>query len=313
MFKGKLVKFFSGEFCIILCAVLWGCISIFTLPLQEKGFSSIDITFVRSLLSAVVIGLFILIKDKSLFKISLRDIPLMIFLGIGCFMTVCLLYTLSIEENGSSAAAMLMYTSPIWAVVMSRFIFKEKITGIKLISLAGVVGGCAMLSFGGETVLSVKGILIGLTTGVSLALYGIFNKISDKKYSAETTIFYVFLFSTVGSFFISSAWNFPAKVIANPSSIPYFIGLSVLSTAIAYLFYSIGLKTVSAGKASMLSALEIVVATIVGIVVYSINAGILGYIGIAVTLFSLILLEIGDTMHAKKHGYEKNSKCNCQL
>ena len=69
-------------------------------------------------------------------------------------------------------------------------------------------------------------------------------------------------------------------MIANPSSIPYFIGLSVLSTAIAYLFYSIGLKTVSAGKASMLSALEIVVATIVGIVVYSVNAGILGYIGL---------------------------------
>lgn len=287
----KTTQFFHGEFCIILCAVLWGCISLFTVPLQKKGFLPIHITFVRSLLSAAVIGIFILIKDVKLFKISLRDLPLVIFLGTGCFMTVCLLYTVSIEKNGSSAAAMLMYTAPVWTVIISRFVFKEKITVVKLISLSGVVCGCATLSFGGTINLTVKGVLTGLTTGIFLALYGIFNKISNKKYAAETTVFYAFLFSALGSLFISPAWGYPATTSLSPACIPYFLGLAVLSTAIAYLLYSIGVKTVSAGKASMLSALEIVVATIVGIAVYGANVGVLGYSGIAITVLSLILLE----------------------
>ena len=293
-------KFFQGEFCIILCAVLWGCISLFTLPLQKKGFLPIHITFVRSLSAAVVIGIFILIKDVKLFKISLRDLPLVIFLGTGCFMTVCLLYTVSIEKNGSSVAAMLMYTSPIWTVIISKFVFKEKITVVKLISLLGVVGGCTMLSFGGKINLTVKGILTGLATGVFLALYGICNKISNKKYAAETTVFYAFLFSAIGSLFISPAWGYPATISPDHACITYFLGLAVLSTAIAYLLYSIGVKTVSADKASMLSALEIIVATIIGIAVYSVNIGVLGYAGIAITVLSLILLESNDAMRKKR-------------
>ena len=78
------------------------------------------------------------------------------------------------------------------------------------------------------------------------------------------------------------------------------MGLSVLSTALAYLLYSTGLKTVSAGKASMISTLEIIVATIVGIVVFGVNMGIWGYIGISLTIVSLFFLEISDTIRNNK-------------
>ena len=138
----------------------------------------------RSVISALFLGVFIFIKDKTMFKVSLKDLPFIVFMGVGCFMTVCLLYTISIKENGSSVAAMLMYTSPIWTVIISRFLFNEKITLVKALALIGVLGGCALLSFGGELRLSVKGLLVGLATGVFLALYGVCGKAADKKYSA---------------------------------------------------------------------------------------------------------------------------------
>ena len=212
MKKSNIKRFFKGEIYIIITAVLWGFISVFTLPLNDAGFSSAEITFVRSVLAAVFLGAVLLFKDKKLFKVSVRDIPMLMFLGIACFMTVCLLYTISIEENGSSVAVMLMYTSPIWTVVMSRFIFKEKITPYKVVALIGILCGCALLSFGGTVNITVKGLLIGLATGLFLALYVVFGKKAGKNYSAETVTFYVFLFSGVAAFFVCRGWYIPAKI-----------------------------------------------------------------------------------------------------
>ena len=304
------IKKFSGELFIIACAGLWGMISLFSLPLNDLGFSSVEITCIRSLFATVFLGIYAFFKDRKLFHVALKDLPFLAFIGIGCFLTVCIFYTLSIEENGSSVAAMLMYTSPVWTVFISRFVFKEKITLVKLIALVGVPGGCAMLSFGGELHITVKGLFIGLATGLFLALYGICGKIAGRKYSAETVTFYVFMFSTLAGFFISSAWRLPVKIAANPICLAYFAGLAGLSTAIAYLFYSAGLKTISAGKASMISTLEIIVATIIGTTVFGITIGILGYFGIATTILSLILLEIGDLKHLKNEDLKNNVTVN---
>ena len=300
MINGRVKAFFFGEFFIILTAALWGIISLFSRPLNALGFSSAEITFMRSLLSVVFLGIFLLITNEKLFIVSLRDIPLLIFLGIGCFMTVCLLYTLSIEENGSSVAAMLEYTSPIWTVILSRIIFKEKITIVKVIALVGVLGGCAMLSFGGGIRLSVKGLLYGFGTGLFLAFYGVFSKIAGRKYSSETVTFYMFLFSALGAFFVSAAWNIPIKIANAPISIWYFIGFAAFPTILAYVLYTVGLKTVSAGKASMLSTVEIIVATIVGLVVFNDDVGVIGYIGMVVTVLSLVFLELGDKRSKRK-------------
>lgn len=304
------IKKFAGELFIIACAGLWGMISLFSLPLNDLGFSSVEITCIRSLFATVFLGIYILFKNRKLFRAALKDLPLLAFIGIGCFLTVCIFYTRSIEENGSSVAAMLMYTSPVWTVFISRFVFKEKITLVKLITLAGVLGGCAMLSFGGKLHITVKGLFIGLATGLFLALYGIGGKIAGKKYSAETVTFYVFLFSSIAGFFVASAWNLPIKVAEQPISLVYFTGLAGLSTAIAYLFYSAGLKTISAGKASMLSTLEIIVATVFGITVFGVNVGIIGYVGIATTILSLVLLEIGDLKHLKNEDLKNNVTVN---
>ena len=294
MLNSKVKSFFVGEFLILTAGVLWGIISIFSRPLNSLGFSAAEITFVRSILSVFFLGIFLFVKNDKLFKISPRDLPLMLFLGVGCFMMVCLLYTFSIEYNGSSVAAMLEYTSPVWAVILSRIIFKEKVTLVKVVALVGVLGGCAMLSFGGEITLSAKGLIIGLATGLALAFYGVMSKVAARKYSAETITFYMFLFSTIGAFFISKGWNIPKKVAAEPISIWYFIGFAALPTTLAYIVYTVGLKTVSAGKASMLSTVEIIVATVVGLAVFGDDIGVLGYIGMVVTVLSLVFLQLGD-------------------
>ena len=60
----------------------------------------------------------------------------------------------------------------------------------------------------------------------------------------------------------------------------------------------------------MISTLEIIVATIIGTAVFYITIGVLGYFGIATTILSLILLEIGDLKHIKNEVLKNNVTVN---
>ena len=80
-----------GIVLIVVAAVFWGTMGIFVRKLSEYGFGSIQIVTIRLTLAALVFSVILLIKDRSGFKISPKDIPLFLGLGFGSilFFTVC--------------------------------------------------------------------------------------------------------------------------------------------------------------------------------------------------------------------------------
>ena len=284
MKNNNFLKNRGGELLVLSAAVLWGAVSLFTLPLNERGFSSVQITFIRSVIAATFIAIYFLIKDVRLFKVSLRDVPVLFCTGAVGFFLLLALYAASIEEN----------TSPLWTVILASMIFKEKITWLKIFSLAGLLTGCFLVSFAGEIKITGKGFLYGVLSGLFQSFYTIFGKMSRKRCSAETTAFYTFLFAAAISVFFAKPDKLISLFAAKPDSILLFLELGVFSTAIAYFLYMAGLKTVPAGKAGMISIIELVVATIVGVIVFKNKLGVTGYIGIAITVCSLILLEVSS-------------------
>ena len=121
--------FFS--FCVIAAGILWGTMSIFVRSLSELGFSSKQIMLMRSLLASGILAAVIALKNSALFKIHLCDI--WIFIGSGilsmAFFSVC--YFSTIIECGASVAVVLLYTSPVFVLILSAIFFKEKITFFK--------------------------------------------------------------------------------------------------------------------------------------------------------------------------------------
>ena len=107
-----------GPLLIILAGCFWGSMGIFVRRLTDFGFSSVQIVSIRVTLAALFFCILLLIKDRSGFRISLRDIPLFLGLGFGSilFFTVC--YFTAITMMPLSTAAILLYTSPIWILLM---------------------------------------------------------------------------------------------------------------------------------------------------------------------------------------------------
>ena len=281
-----------GELFVLLAAALWGSISLMVRPLNALGFSSLQITCVRAVLATLIIGVFLLIKDRSLFKVKLKHIPIFLGSGVISFLFFNYCYMSSIEQNSVSVAAILLYTSPVWVTVFSAIIFKEKVTVYKIIALVVALGGAVMLSFSGTLKITGLGVLFGIGSGLGYALYSVFGKIAAKYYKPETTTFYTFLFAAIFAIPVCRVWEIPSLIGNNTISLAYFAGVTVFATVLPYIFYTLGLTLIPAGKAGIIAIAEPVVAAIVGWIAYGEALGVLGIIGILVVVFALVFMEI---------------------
>ena len=282
-----------GPALIILAACFWGSMGIFVRKLSTYGFSSIQIVAIRVTLAALVFCVLLLVKDPGGFRISLRDIPLFLGLGFGSilFFTVC--YFTAITMMPLSTAAILLYTSPIWIMLMSVLFFREKLTARKLLALVLAFAGCVLVSGVSGGGMTAAGLLIGLGSGIGYGLYSILGTIALRRYSPYTVTTYTFLFAAAGSWLVCSPADMISKFSAadNLAGLLLFCCLTGLITAvIPFLAYTLGLRTVEASRAGILATIEPLVATLVGILFFSESLTLLSGLGIVLILAAVILL-----------------------
>ncbi len=284
-----------GIILIILAGCFWGSMGIFVRKLGTYGFSAIQIVSIRISLAALIFSLVLLIKDRRGFRISIKDIPLFLGLGFGSilFFTVC--YFTAITMMSLSTAAILLYTSPVWIMLMSIFFFHEKLDRRKLIALLLAFGGCVLVSGISGEGMTVTGLLIGLGSGIGYGLYSILGKIALRKYSSYTVTTYTFIFATAGSWIISQ----PADMIGKFSLASDFGFLIVLcfltaliTAVIPFLSYTIGLESVEASKAGIIATIEPMVATLIGILVFSEKLTFMSGAGILLILAAVVILNL---------------------
>lgn len=286
-------KWKAGTVLVILAACFWGSMGIFVRRLGSYGFNSIQIVSVRVTLAALFFCVILFAKDRKGFRISVKDIPLFIGLGFGSilFFTVC--YFSAIKIMSLSVAAILLYTSPIWIMLMSALFFHEKMNSRKILALVLAFGGCVLVSgISGEGI-PLNGLLFGLGSGIGYGLYSILGTIALRRYSPYTVTAYTFLLAAVGSWLICEPKDMVSKftMADNMTGLIILCILTALVTAvIPFLAYTLGLQTLEASKAGILATIEPLVATIIGIVYFSEPLTILSGIGIFLILGAVIIL-----------------------
>lgn len=283
-----------SELFVLLAGICWGMIGLFTRSLSKAGFDSIQITFLRNLFAAAVLFVILMVKDRKSLRLHLRD--LWIFLGTGicsiAFFNIC--YFKAIELTGLSVAAILLYTAPAMVMLMSCVFFKEHIGRRKILALFFAFAGCLFTTgiIGAELDVNITGILIGLGSGFGYALYSIFGTIATRKYSTFTITFYTFFIAAVGLLPFSQPLEQVELMEGNPLQIGVVFLLATISTVVPFLCYTTGLKSMEAGKASVMAFIEPMVATIIGIVIFKEQLNVHNVIGILLIFMSVILLNL---------------------
>lgn len=283
---------FKAYLYIIAAASLWGLIGLFVKILSAQGFSSMQIVALRSLASAVCITAVLCKLGKEYFRVRWQD--LWLFIGTGIlsltFFNYC--YFNCINASSLAAAALLLYTAPIFVMLMSLVLFHERFTITKGIALLTTFIGCALITGILNTTadFSFTALLYGLGSGIGYALYSIFGKFAVRKYSSATISAYTFYFSTLSSLPLADfnagngQWNITTLMAA--------LGIGGLCAVIPYLLYNRGLQEVEATQASILATVEPLVAACVGILCFSEPVTWQKLAGIALILTSVIILNL---------------------
>jgi len=277
---------------IVIAGILWGCIGLFVRPLNEKGLSSMDVVALRAYVTLLAMSIFLLIYDRKLFKIKLKDIWCFLGTGICSILFFNFCYFSCINITSLAVAAILLYTAPAIVMILSFFLFKEKLKAKKIIALIMTFVGCVLVTgvVGQSVPLSGKGILVGLGAGLGYALYSIFSRYAiERGYQSFTITFYTFLFASIGSFFISDFSQVITVATKETGNLLLCLSFGIVCTVLPYLTYTLGLKYVENGKASIIASIEPVTATILGFFVFHEKLSIASIFGVFLVLAALIL------------------------
>ena len=268
---------------IILSAILYGTMTpgghIFT----ERGLNSLDIAFFRSFFVSLTLLPLILIRKQLLPQ--KKTMTLFITYGfVGA--------TLELLAFGSiglgvpiALVALLLYSQPIWTILLGKILLKETITKRKLLSAITGMMGIAVLVKSWEITdaKSILGILLALGSGIALSFWVILGKKSmNLKNHYVTTAFSWSFFSVIWLLLFYLIWikllpandSFLFTYDLIPNNLFYLYIFALISGLIPHLLFYKGVITISGGIAGIILLLEPLTAIIIADILFSQKVGI---------------------------------------
>jgi drug/metabolite transporter (DMT)-like permease len=261
--------------------------------------TSVQITAIRIVLAALVLNLWLIVKGKgfSLYKISGKSWLLCAISGFCSVVAMGMFYYSCMVETSAAVAVILLYTAPLFVMIMSLFFFKEKMTVQKMVAFVIAIVGCALVSgIASGSRISALGIFLGLMSGFTYSLYGIFTSIFMKE-NKDTLTFTAlsFFFAAIGALVISKPWEivkFTLEVENIPLTLIMYLLLAICTAVIPFFLYSKGIEGVKPDVASILAFSEPLMACVFGTAVLGQDMDVFGVIGIICVCAAIVVLNV---------------------
>lgn len=287
-------------FIVILSGIFWGssCLFVDYLKIHTPA-TSVQITAIRIVLAALVLNLWLIVKGKgfSLYKISGKSWLLCAISGFCSVVAMGMFYYSCMVETSAAVAVILLYTAPLFVMIMSLFFFKEKMTVQKMVAFVIAIVGCALVSgIASGSRISALGIFLGLMSGFTYSLYGIFTSIFMKE-NKDTLTFTAlsFFFAAIGALVISKPWEivkFTLEVENIPLTLVMYLLLAICTAVIPFFLYSKGIEGVKPDVASILAFSEPLMACVFGTAVLGQDMDVFGVIGIVCVCAAIVVLNV---------------------
>lgn len=283
-------QFFAYGF-VIFGASFWGVTGLFVQNLYGFGLTPWQVVTIRLAISSLILFVMLFILARKYLKIKLKHLPFFIGLGVMSIALFNWCYFEVMERSSLSVAVIFVYTSPVFAAIIAKVLYNEKLTRQKIMAICLTVLGCGLviglLPFGGVP-LSIETIVFGLFAGLFCCSYSIIGKYVSRFYHPLTITMYSMICGSLFMVPTSSIWT-QKEAFMNSDVWVNILGISIISTVIAYILYTMGLSYIESSKATILSSAEIVVATLVGVLIF--NEGITSWqlVGFILVFSSLFL------------------------
>ncbi len=270
-----------GYLCILTAALLWGLIGPVSRLAFAHGLTPLEVAFWRAAFGGLLFGLHALLIGRI--RVAQRDLPIVLGFGLVGVALFYASFQFAVQAGGGALAAVLLYTAPAWVALLARLFLREPIGPHQLIALSLTLLGVAGVSLqGGDARIHPLGILWGLLSGFTYALYYLFGKIYLQRYETPTLFAYAM---PAGAMSLLPMVSFHR---AGPIAWSAVAFLTICSTYLAYLIYYIGLRRLETTRAAVVATLEPVVAMAASHLAWGERFGPLGYGGAALVILGVL-------------------------
>ena len=278
----------TGLLYVLAAAFMWGMIGVFTKYILAEGISALEIAFWRASIAWVFFLIHAVIAGQA--RAHRSDLPALFGFGFICVTMFYGAYQLAIRDVGIALAAVLLYTAPAWVALLSCIVLKERMTATKTVCVAMTIIGVACISLGPQLMsgssmdLNGFGLMAGLVSGFTYALYYIFGKKFLYRYPTPTIFVYALPF---GAVLLLPFIDFAPK---SAQAWMLLIGLALVTSYGAFSVYYAGLKRMEATHASVIATFEPVVAAVFAYVLFGEKFSLPGYFGSSLIIMAVLLV-----------------------
>lgn len=287
----------KGILLAIITAVMWGIMGIFVRDLSGFQFSNIEISFFRCALAGAAYFIFLLATKPKALKIDLKGLIICIVYGAVAYSISFVSYSVAVSRIPVGVATVLMFMSPIWVAILGVVMFREKLEKRKILTIAVCFFGAVLVANligAGDIQLDGIGIFAGIVNGIGVALQILLPKFFAKDYDRDTLLVYGFLGAALVLAFGMDFTAVSSHIAATPTFnlIGDLFGIGILCTMVANVACVKSTQYVEATTTSILSALEVVVGTIVGFFVFREHLTALQLLGAVIIVVGAIGSEL---------------------
>ena len=281
--------------------MIFGTIGIFRkyIPL-----SSGLLAFARGLIGGVFLLLFSLAKEKGNGeRLDRRNLILLAITGAVIGMNWIFLFE-SYRYTTVTVATMCYYMQPTILILLSPFIFREKLSERKLSCAAAAIAGMALVSgmFEGSGIGSkdIAGIVCGLLAAALYATVVILNKKISVADAYKRTTVQLLSAAAVLSPYLLLTEDFGA-VSLNFKAIAMVLIVGIFHTGIAYAMYFGSMKTLKAQSIAVMGYIDPVFALLLSAFILHEKLSLPGLLGAALVIGSAVISELcGEEKREKK-------------
>ena len=261
----------------------------------RSSISPLLLTQARTTFTVLLLAAFLLIRyGPSFFRVRRRDLLLCVLagtLGTGCSN---LFYYVAVQKTTVAIAITLQYTAPVWVLVATALIRRERPSRRRvaavLLALAGIALTVGLFQPGLR--LGAAGAAAAMIASFSFAFYNLLAPGIVQRTHPLRVMFYAVLGAAVLWAIASPPWRLPAQHLSRGQWEFLFL-FACFSMLLPYVFYFNGLKYLDPTRAVVASCLEPVFAVVFAAVFVGEGIGWLQATGIVAVLAGTVLAQTG--------------------
>ncbi|MBI4238895.1 MAG: EamA family transporter [Deltaproteobacteria bacterium] len=256
----------SGFFWILLASCLWATAATVAKVSFHESVSPLLLTAVRSLLAAVVFGMWNVIRAVSL-RLTPTQLRLVIAQGVA-ISVMSVAYYEAIRTTNVAIAVMLEYTAPLWVALYQWIRGRERLR-LALVGLLSLAMASGVLLVGGSRravwQVNLYGAAMGIVSAWAFAAYVLLGAAGHRlQLSSRVMLGYAFAISAFGWAVLFSSGVITVPPVHAWPALPWgllvFIGLG--GTVLPFWCQLQGLRTFPPMHATLLGMVEPLIAAL---------------------------------------------------